>query len=333
MAEETIINDDDVIVDVEGEETAATEPDPAEELRAQFREKEAEAQRERSAREQAQREAAQHRQEAESARAEAQTYRNASFESDYGNVLAGIEAAKASGEAAKRDIRAARDAGDYDKEMEAQERLADARAQKIRLDEAKADLDVRKTRREHEPERREQPQQTQTQSDPVEAFISLRTAPTQKWLREHRDYLTDSTKNHKLTAAHYSALGDGLAPDTEQYFEHVETTLGLREGKPKPNGKGEERQRSGNGQFRRGSAPPVAPVAQSGGGTSGGGTEVRLSAKEATAATDGTLTWNYDDPSGKKKFKKGDPIGVAEYARRKLAMQRDGRYDKSFTEN
>ena len=60
---------------------------------------------------------------------------------------------------------------------------------------------------------------------------------------------------------------------------------------------------------------------------------VRLSKGEAASATDGTLIWNYDDPSGQKRFRKGDPIGVQEMARRKLALQQAGQYDKSFTES
>ena len=59
---------------------------------------------------------------------------------------------------------------------------------------------------------------------------------------------------------------------------------------------------------------------------------MRLSKGEAASATDGTLTWNYDDPSGQKRFKKGDVIGVQEFARRKLALKESGQYDKSLTE-
>ena len=57
-------------------------------------------------------------------------------------------------------------------------------------------------------------------------------------------------------------------------------------------------------------------------------TQVKLTAGEARAATDGTHTWNYDDPSGKARFKKGDPIGVQEFARRKKMLTEQGAYDK-----
>lgn len=348
MADEVIENADDVVVAVEGEnepqtqivETGETKPtaktpDPVDELRAQLKERDEQAGRERTAREAAERAAAQFRTDAERARQEAAAARTESVESQYDTVTSGIEAAKSDAQSAEAEYKHAYEAGDAAAMVAAQRKIARAEAKIVRLDEAKAELEVRKTRTTTE--RAADQQQQTTQADPVEAFISTRTEPTAKWLREHRDWITDPRKNAKLSAAHFDALGEGLSADTAEYFEHVETHLGLRE-KPKPNGRanganGQDQQRASNGQFRKGSAPPVAPVAASGGGTSGGGTEVRLTAKEAASATDGTLTWNYDDPSGKKKFKKGDPIGLAEFAKRKLQMQRDGRYDKSFTEN
>ena len=59
---------------------------------------------------------------------------------------------------------------------------------------------------------------------------------------------------------------------------------------------------------------------------------MRLTPGEAASATDGILTWNYDDPSGQKRFKKGDAIGIQEFAQRKLALKQSGQYDKSLTE-
>ena len=93
---------------------------------------------------------------------------------------------------------------------------------------------------------------------------------------------------------------------------------------PKPNGNGTVKVAE---HTRK--APSVAPVSASSGGTSGG-TEVRLTKGEAQSATDGTLQWNFNDPKG--KFKKGDPIGIQEMARRKKAMTEQGLYDKSYVE-
>jgi hypothetical protein len=73
---------------------------------------------------------------------------------------------------------------------------------------------------------------------------------------------------------------------------------------------------------------PVAPAGNAAGGMNGGGMSVTLTKREATAATDGTHTWSYDDKGG--KFKKGDPIGLQEFARRKAIMTKEGHYDRSF---
>ena len=337
------VDDDGVATEVtggDGVEAKTKTPDPAEELKAQFAELQAREERERQGREQAQREAAQAREEANRFRQEAQSARTEAIDSDYNNVVAGLESAKVEAEAAEAEYRRAYEAGDAAAMAAAQRKIARAEARSVRLDEAKADIEARKSQQTEKSSRRTDATQTDAASgDPIEAFIATRTPTTQKWLREHKDWLTDQKKNNKLTAAHFTALGEGLNPDTEEYFAHVETILGIRKGTAGSNmvggtnGANEgDRPRTANGQFRK-AAPPVAPVAQSGGGTSGTGDTVRLTKKEVEAAQDGTIVWNYDDPSGKKRYKKGDPIGLAEFARRKNEMQKQGLYDKSYTES
>jgi hypothetical protein len=125
-----------------------------------------------------------------------------------------------------------------------------------------------------------------------------------------------------MQAAHFDAESEGFALDSPKYFDHVERFLGMKkaaEPEPKPNGGAEA-------TSQRRPTAPVAPVTPSGGGMSGDSNTVRLTKAEAEAAQDGTVQWNYDDPTGKGRFKKGDPIGLTEYARRKLTMTKQGRY-------
>ena len=76
---------------------------------------------------------------------------------------------------------------------------------------------------------------------------------------------------------------------------------------------------------------PAAPVSRASVQSNGAaGEQVVLTRGEQLAATDGTHVWNYDDPSG--KFKKNDPIGIREMARRKAALTKQGAYDRSYTE-
>jgi hypothetical protein len=151
--------------------------------------------------------------------------------------------------------------------------------------------------------------------DPVEAMAAGRTAPTAKWLREHRDVVL--SKGAKLTAAHHDALAEDLAPDSDAYFAHVEKFLGLRD-----NGDSVRRKNSSDADntprepkvtfIKRGQPVPE-------------GTTV-MSPGEYESATE-TIKWGYDDPNG--KFKKNDPIGVREYLRRQEAMKNTpGWYDR-----
>jgi len=288
----------------------AEDKDPAlKDLVAQYKELERKEAESRAARDEAAQRAAKSEADATRARHEAQTARQQVTTSNLETVTAAIQNANAEVAAAKRDIKLAGEAGDYEALAEAQERLSGAKTLALRYDEAKSDLE----------ERVKAPPRKEVTDDPVEAYVQGRTAPTAAWLRAHADYITDSRKNAKLTAAHWNAVGDGLSPDTSEYFEHVEKFIGI--------GKMEEPAKA---PARRAS-PAAAPVDNSaGGGTNGSGNEVRLSQREAAAAVDGTHVHNYDDPSGKKRFKKGDPIGVQEVARRKWEMTKQGVCDRSY---
>lgn len=299
------------------EAAAATPPDAVKELKAQYDELEAKAERDRKAREDAERRAADSARDAARLRQEATTARSQVADSQLDTIKTALAAAKSEVDTAKRDIKLAGESGDYGALAEAQERLSTAAAQALRYDEAQADLEANK---KVAPKADAPIEAPRGPTDPVDAYVQGRKPQTAQWLRSHPEYVTEPRKNLKLNAAHTDALAEGIEPDTDPYFEHVEKFLGLRNDNiakaetPKPKTK--------------------ASVSSTGGGTNGGsGNEVRLSAGEAKSATDGTIVWNYDDPSQKKAFKKGDPIGVQEMARRKYALTKQGAYDRSFTES
>jgi hypothetical protein len=329
-------DEEDIVVNIESEPTTlpadGTPSDPAvADLKTQFEDiqrREREAQDARAA---SDRRAADAVRAAEAARKEVETARTEVADSQLDTVTTGIAAAQAEAEAAEREYSAAFEAGDGKAMATAQRKMARAESKLGRLDEAKADLETRKSAPRTEG-RVEAPQRTEAPSDPVEAYIAGRTEPTQKWLRAHKEWVSDPKKNAQLTSAHWGAVAADLRPDTDEYFAHIENAIGLKQATaanghaPGTNGK------TPATPSRRSSAP-VAPVITSGGGTSGGSNEVKLTKGEAKSATDGTLIWNYDDPSPQKKFRKGDPIGIQEMARRKLKMQQQGLYDKSLTES
>lgn len=230
-------------------------------------------------------------------------------------VTTALNGAEAEASAAEQDLQIALEKADYAAAAKAQRRIAQAESKLTQLNQAKEFFETQR----HQIQQR--PPHPQRPADPVEAFIQTRTQPTADWLRAHRDWVSDPAKSQRLTQAHYHAMGEGLTVDTPEYFAHVEQRLGLREApvaEPSPKAAAPARK----------PAPPVAPVNGGSGSSSGrASTEVRLTKGEAQSATDGTHVWNYDDPSPQKRFRKGDPIGVEEFARRKRALQDRGAYD------
>lgn len=338
--------EDEVLVKIEdeaapeGTSTEATKPDtpdPVAELKSQFDEIKQTAEAEKTRREAAERREAEARRNEAAARKEAETFRTESVDSQFDAVTTGLNAAESEATSAEGEYASLMEKGDFVGAAKAQRRIASAEAKILRFNEAKADLEARKAAPRTEDTRKRDPETGQfVSSDPVEQFLATRTEPTAKWLREHRDWLTDARKSKKLTAADADAQAEGHSPDTPAYFDYVERFLGLK----KDESAKTEGTTNGAAPPKRAAAPPVAPVNGGGGahssGNANGGTTVTLSAGEARAAQDGTHRWGkHDLASGRIKDAKmiDQPIGVQEYARRKSLMQKAGAYDKSFTEN
>jgi len=326
-------DEDEIITIVEGEGAASgakTEPesDAVAALKAQFEESERRKDAELAAERRRANDAAR---AADTARREATAAHSQIAESQLDTVASGLAAAQSEAASAEAEYASCMEKGDFIAAAKAQRRIASAEAKIVRLDEAKADLEARKAA-----PRPELPQPQQRSGDVFEDHVSRFTQPTADWMRAHREWVEDPRKSKKLSAAHFDAEAEGLVADTPAYFAHVETYLGLRQ---KPNGNGA----ASNGSARPAPRPaaPVAPVNGGNGsasvGSNGGGQEVRLSAGEVAAANDGaTHVWGkHDLAAGRIKDASliGRAIGTQEFARRKLAMMKQGRYDKSYTES
>jgi hypothetical protein len=260
----------------------------------------------------------------EEARRELQTTKTEVVSSQLDTVLSGIQAANAEAEAAEKDFIAAAEAGDFTAQARAQRKMSAAESRIQRLTEAKGDLEEAKaTKPAQRTETRPEPRQEPT--DKVELFAKSMSPRSAAWIRSHPDCVTDNKKNARMLAAHNLAVADDIPIDSDEYFQRIEAGVADKTVKvePKPEVKVDA---SGKRPISA-----AASGANSGGGMNGGATEVRLSAREVAAATDGTHTHFHDDPGG--KFKKGDPIGVQEFARRKSIMQKQGLYDRGFIES
>ena len=322
--------DDDLIVEVEAPTPVAAEatpepkpeatpkpapkaaaPDPVVDLKAQLETMRADKTAEATARQRAEADAA-------SARADAAKAQSAVVDANISTVDSAIAAAQAEADGHARDQEAALAAGNFKLAAELGRKAARAEARIERLEEGKADLAARKA---------EPPKPATTQSPQQTAFeqaIAGSAPRAQAWLRAHPTYVTDPELNAQAALAHQRAMKQGLAPDSDAYFEFCERDLGLKQAEAAPEQKPKPQQRA--------AAMPSAPVSRDGGPSGGtlSSTQVTLSPGEQARATDGTLVWNYNDP--KVGAVKGQPIGLKEMARRKLSMTQSGFYDRSYTE-
>lgn len=157
-------------------------------------------------------------------------------------------------------IKTAKEAGDYDAEVDATDLLS-----QINIDLKQTKLG--KARLENELEQRQGGDDLGA-DDPIEKFIKdNNTHPkAARWLREHREYALDASKNPQLIRAHNFALGhDGVEMNSDRYFELLEQRLGLRQGDDDQGGQ-QERQTF---QQERQQMPPSAPPSRGNGLGSG----------------------------------------------------------------
>ena len=237
-------------------------------------------------------------------------------------VDSGIAAAEQEAENAERAYAQAFEAGDGPAMARAQRVIARAENNRAELVRAKQDLQEAARR---QPTQAQQPRQQARQpaADPVEAVASTLSQKSAAWLRSHPECVTDPKMNARMMAAHNLAVADDVAVDSDEYFRRIEAGVKVTKTQQQP-----EKTQQGDGR-----RPSSAAASGSGsGGNLNGGITVALTKGERDSATDGTLVWNYDDPSGQNRFKKGDPIGLAEMARRKYEGKKAGLYDRNSIE-
>lgn len=319
------------------------ETNPVHDITAQYVELTKQSEADRQARQEAERREAAARQDAARARREAADATSQIVDSQYDTIVSGISQAQTEATEAEARYRTAYEAGDIAALTKAQRDMARAEAKILRLDESKADLEVRRVERADRieaPQPGDRVERRQPQiADPVDNLIAHSTPQTAAWFRAHPEdarafalsvmghgTAADNRRKAKLDAAHSDALAEGIATDTPEYFSHVESFLGIKPTATRQSN-GDARQAT---TVRRRAAVPVAPVHSSPGGTNGGGPEVRLSQVEARAAQDGTHVWGQHDLAAgriKDKSQIGQPIGIQEFARRKHHMSKEGHYD------
>lgn len=202
----------------------------------------------------------------------------------------------------KNELRAAYEAGDYDKAADINVKMADNRAKFLRLNEGKDDLEAR-IQRPKPQEGRVQPQQPERQmshQERFDAYVNGFTPKTAEYMRAHPEIVTDDRTRLRAQAFHLEASADGIAVDTPEYFAFMDKKFGWSD-------KAKEVAVAPTPAPRRQAAAPVsrdAPASTAGAARST--TSVRLSADEQDMAKSLGMT-------------------NEEYARNKLLLQSEGK--------
>lgn len=240
-----------------------------------------------------------------------------------------IASATSESNSLKTALKAAMEAGDYDKASDIQIQIADARARLRDAEKDKARLaqeePITRThegavrQQERQPERRQE-----TLEDRRQNILAGCTPATRQWLENHPDCLDDPEKAAEAALAHQRAIKAKLTPDTPAYFRFAEEQLGYTTVSTRTRQADDAaREQPARTNGTRRNVVESAPVDRGGGGGGddggGGGEQVTLTRGEADNATNGTIVWNTGPNKGK-------PIGHKEMARRKILLQKEGRY-------
>jgi len=234
------------------------------------------------------REAAERR--AKEAMEQASAYKNDAADSNMKMIDSAIDTIKRNQEILKQNLRDAVAAGD-----------ADAQAD-IFMSIQKTQLDYDKLlygKQQYEATVRAAP------ADPVEAMASNLTPRSAEWVRAHPEYARDQVLTRRMVRAHEDALDEGIRPDTDEYFDYVESRLKIRQA-PVQQQEAALSEASTSTSGRRAAAPPAAPVSRSGTGTGSRPNVVTLTRAEQEAARDMGMT-------------------PKEYAENKMALVRAGK--------
>lgn len=307
-----------VVVEEPAKKVETVKVEPVADLKKQYEDMKRTSEADKAARAHAETVAHQSIQEAAKANDELTKARGEVVDSAMSAIETGLAAAQGEADAAEAEYASAFEAGDGKRMGAAQRKIARAEAKIQRLDEGKNDLEIR--RAEAKIEKPEKTQERQQQPDPFERVLSSVTPRSAEWLRAHPEFVKDERLNKKANAAHNMALSEGHVADSDSYFDYCEKFLGLKKDEVV---KTETKPRA--------TVMTSAPVSREAVSMNGelSPTQVKLTPGEAKAATDGTIVWNHTDP--KVGAVKGEPVGHREYARRKLAMEKQGLYDGNYT--
>lgn len=219
-------------------------------------------------------------------------------ESDYQLVVNAIETVKGRNEQLKSAYADAMASQDFARAAEIQEALSENTQQLSELKRGEKTMKAQKEAAENAPPA------ASPQGDLVDQLASRVSPRSAAWLRDSREHLTSEREVRKMFRAHEDAVDDGIAPDSDEYFQYIEQRLGIRRNMDEQDATAAASSpMSAAAAPKKSVQPSPAPVSR---GTSRPNV-MRLSAVEAETASALGMT-------------------PEEYAKNKALLQKEGRY-------
>jgi len=131
------------------------------------------------------------------------------------SVENGIKAVSAEADKLEQDAVAAAAAGDWALHAKLTRALGTATGRIEQLNAAKGQIARVK-------------EQVKAEPTPQADDLSVYTPKTQEWIKKTPQFLSDEKFKRKAIAAHEMALANDIQVDTPEYFDYIETTVGLK---------------------------------------------------------------------------------------------------------
>jgi hypothetical protein len=160
---------------------------------------------------------------------EIEQYETRAQSSEHTALVNAIASFERDAEMLEKDYATFLEQGDYQKAAKVQRQMAAVESRLTTLQQGREELEYRLT---NPPKREDMPVIQPVARDPFEERISTLSQPSQQWLRQNRQVLDDPRLTNKMTAAHYEALADSIRADSPEYFQFIESKLGLNGQEP-----------------------------------------------------------------------------------------------------
>ena len=233
-------------------------------------------------------------QRARMAAAQAEKAKSEVADSNYHLVESAIETLKREKELVKQGLAEAHAHQDFDRVAELQDVLAKHNSD---LNDLQRGQKAMKQEAEKAATTQKYDAQPASQGDLIDQIAASVTPRSAAWINAHRDNLSNDKTIKKMFRAHEDAVDDGIQPDSDEYFQYIESRLGLSradDGDAAP------------AKAQKRTAPPAAPVSRGGNGMGSRPNVVRLTPEQREMA---------------------EMMGMTdqEYARNLLALQKEGK--------